>query len=167
MYYVDRLHSEYSVWGIYTIDVKEIEQKKYKVRKAKKRTTDKTRPSTDKTRHNTQKKITKKYSGKLPAFVCSNLCILETGREIRLSYFGDKVDTKTAREIILNLCVLYREQTSKGLGQTIDQRDVFTIIAELIQNESISYEEAKETALIFCSDYFFTSNIEQYTTQGV
>jgi hypothetical protein len=133
---------------------------------AKKEAIDKTRPNTDKTRHNTQKKLIKKYSGKLPAFVCSNLCILETGREIRLSYFGDKVDTKTAREIILNLCVLYRKQTSKGLGQTIDQRDVFTIIAELIQNESISYEEAKETALIFCSDYFFTSNIEQYTTQG-
>ena len=129
-------------------------------------TTDKTRPSTDKTRYNTQKKLIKKYRRELPIYVCFKLEILPTGREIRLSYFGNKVDTKTAREIILNLCVLYRNQTLKGLGQTIDQRDVFTIVAELIQNESISYEEAKETALIFCSDYFFTSNIIQYTTQG-
>jgi hypothetical protein len=112
--------------------------------------------------------IINKYSGRLPSLVLFKTTNYVSGKsKVTLSYSGSKIDKKTAIEIINNLCVMiFTPQKAEGLGQFINKKDVFTIVAKLIQNKSISFKEAKKTCLLFCSDCVFTFNIEQYTTKG-
>lgn len=105
--------------------------------------------------------IIKKYEGRLPELVIFKQTNFVSGKsKLTLSYTGSKITKKAATEIIYNLCVMiYTSQKYKGLGQYIDKKDVFSIIAELIENKSISYNQAKKACLVFCSKEVFTFNI--------
>lgn len=110
--------------------------------------------------------ITKKYEGTLPEHVTFKWTNFVSGKsKLTLSYTGDKINKKAATEIIYNLCVMiYTPQKYKGCGQFIDKKDVFFIIAELIKNTSISFNDAKKACLLFCSNDVFLFNMKKYTS---
>jgi hypothetical protein len=99
----------------------------------------------------------------LPEFITFQVIPHPEGNIIRTSYFGGKVTTEKAIDIIDTLFSLWWDQAMKPLGQEFNAQDVFTIIRELIDNGSISYSEAKTAALNNCSEYVFNTELAQAT----
>jgi hypothetical protein len=101
----------------------------------------------------------------LPKFITFQVIPHPEGNIIRTSYFGGKVTTDKARDIIDTLFSLWWNQAKKPLGQEFNAQDVFPIIQELMDNGSISYSEAKTAALNNCSEYVFNTELAQATAQ--
>lgn len=105
----------------------------------------------------------KKKALSLPEFVTFQVITRPDGNIIRTDYYGAQVSMEKATEIISTLFSLWWNQATKPLAQTFDAKDVFPIIRKLIDNGSLSFIQAKYIALNHCSEYVFTTELEQAT----
>jgi len=97
----------------------------------------------------------------LPKHVSYSL-VVKPVRKTVLKYSGDKVSLEEAEAIIDFLFTVHcSSRYKKPLGGQFDCDDVYPNIKKLIADGSLTIEQAKEICMNHCSEYVWSTKIEQ------